>query len=240
MDPTPAIPVLRTSWRVLTFTASREELVRLDRRHLAFGLVSTWLVGMGRYWDDPGAHLLQHLGLGSVIYVLVLSPLLFALVWPLLARDWTLVRVLTLVSLVSPPAALYAIPVERFMSMDAARSANAWFLAVVAAWRVALLFFFLFRLAQLRWFQVIVVALLPLAAIVTVLTGLNLQRVVFDLMGGFREPGPHDIAYEILFGLTMLSVMAIGPLLIAYLTLIVWAQVRKRRAAVPASPGTST
>jgi hypothetical protein len=32
----------------------------------------------GAYWDDPGAHLLQRLGVGSVINVFALSFLLLA------------------------------------------------------------------------------------------------------------------------------------------------------------------
>ena len=48
--------VLKTALRFLTFRASRDELLAPDRRHLAFGLACTWVVGMGRYWDDPGAH----------------------------------------------------------------------------------------------------------------------------------------------------------------------------------------
>ena len=66
--------------RLLTFRITREELARLDGRHLASGLVCTWLVGMGRYWDDPGARWFQHLGIGSVLYVFALSAVLWLLV----------------------------------------------------------------------------------------------------------------------------------------------------------------
>ena len=52
---------LRTMARVLFFRASREELLDLDRRHLALGLLATWLVGIGRYWDSPRARLYQRL-----------------------------------------------------------------------------------------------------------------------------------------------------------------------------------
>src|SRR3712207_7552248 len=44
---------------------------------LAFGLACTWLVGVGRYWDNPRASLLQHLGVGSVVYVFALALLLW-------------------------------------------------------------------------------------------------------------------------------------------------------------------
>ena len=45
---------------------------------------------------------------------------------------------LAFVTLTAPPALLYAIPVERFMTPSAASVTNVWFLAVVAAWRVGL------------------------------------------------------------------------------------------------------
>lgn len=234
-DAAARLPLLRTALRVLTCRVSRDELLRLDRRHLAFGLVATWLVGMGRYWDDPGAHLLQHLGLGSVIYVFAIALFLWLLIWPLGPADWSYPRLLTFVTLVSPPAALYAIPVERFLNLATARSVNVWFLAVVATWRVALLFFYLLRSAQLRWYQVIVAALLPLTVIVTSLTMLNLERAVFDIMSGMGAGTASDGAYEVLFVLTLLSSMAFVPLLLGYLVLVVLAQLRRRARAVDGS-----
>lgn len=104
---------------------------------------------MGRYWDDPRAKPLQHLGLGSVIYILLLSLMLWLVIWPLRPKHWSYFNVLTFVSLTSPPAILYAIPVERLFSREVARSVNVWFLAAVATWRVTLLIFFLHRYAKL-------------------------------------------------------------------------------------------
>ncbi len=49
------------------------------------------------------------------------------------------------VCLTAPPALLYAIPVERFFDAATARNINTGFLAFVAAWRVALLAFYLMR-----------------------------------------------------------------------------------------------
>jgi hypothetical protein len=220
------IDVLRTTARVLCFRASREELLALDRRHLAFGLACTWLVGIGRYWDDPRAHLVQHLGLGSVIYVFALSLFLWLLLWPLAPKDWSWRRLLTFVTLVSPPAALYAIPVERFMSLDAARGLNGLFLAVVAAWRVALLFWFLWHVAAFRA-GLVVAGLLPLTVVVNALFYLNLEHVTFDLMGGFRDPSPNDAAYHLLFVICLLSRIAMVPLVIGYVGMIV-AALRER------------
>ena len=185
---------------------------------------------MGRWWDDPEAHLLQHLGLGSLLYVFVLAFLLWLLIKPLGPQDWSYQGVLTFVALTSPPALLYAIPVERFLDLDTARQINVWFLAFVAAWRVGLLAFYLRRLARLPWYSVIVATLLPLTVIVSVLTALNLERAVFDVMGGLREEGTAgDQAYGVLMGLTLLSVLLVGPLLLVYV--VTWYAQRSKSSS---------
>ncbi|MCZ7678969.1 MAG: hypothetical protein M5U28_09535 [Sandaracinaceae bacterium] len=117
-------PVLRVALRVLTLQVTREELLGLDRRHLTLGLGVTWLVGIGRWWDDPGANLLQHLGLGSLAYVVALSLLLFGVLRPVAGADVTLSRVLTFVTLTAAPGLLYAIPVERFTALEVARTST--------------------------------------------------------------------------------------------------------------------
>lgn len=109
----------RAAFCLLTFRLSLEDFLRLDNRHLYFGLLATWLAGIGRYWDHPNAHILQYAGLGSLCYVVVLSLFLFGLVATLKPDNWHYKRVLTFVTLTSPPALLYAIPVERFMTLEA-------------------------------------------------------------------------------------------------------------------------
>jgi len=182
----------------------------------------TWLVGMGRYWDNPRVGLLQHLGTGSLVYIFILSLFLWLLIWPLRPRHWSYFRVLTFVSLVSPPAVLYAIPVEKFVGLDTANAINAWFLAIVATWRVALLVFFLRRLAELNWFSVITATLLPLTLIVVVLVQLNLEKVVMSMMSGMgSSPSPNDAAYVVLAVLSLLAYLLFLPLVICYLVLVV-------------------
>jgi hypothetical protein len=39
--------VINTTIRLLAFRASREELAALGYKHLALGLLCTWIVGMG-------------------------------------------------------------------------------------------------------------------------------------------------------------------------------------------------
>ena len=220
--------ILNVVIRLLTFRITREELLLFNYKHLAFGIACTWIVGIGRWWDDPGANLLQHLGIGSVVYIFLLSLLLWLVIWPLKPQNWSYRHVLTFVSLTSPPAILYAIPVERFTSLETARSLNVWFLAIVAAWRVALLFFYLRRHARLSAFSIAVAALLPITFIVVTLTVLNLERAVFDVMGGLREGGTaNDSAYGVLVALTILSTILFIPLLVCYIFLSVWSYVRK-------------
>jgi hypothetical protein len=217
--------------RLIFFRASQRELIELNRRHLTIGLGCTWLVGMGRYWDNPRVGLLQHLGVGSVVYVFALSFFLWLIIWPARPRHWSYFRMLTFVTLVSPPAVLYAIPVQMVFSLDTSNEINAWFLALVATWRVALLFFFLRRLGELGWTEIIVTSLLPLTLIVNVLTALNLDKVVFNLMGGTGTRSPNDAAYGVLFLLSFVSILLFIPLVVIYLVLVVlrFIDVRKER-----------
>lgn len=207
--------------RLIFFRVSREELVTLHWRHLALGLLCTWLVGMGRYWDNPRVGLLQHLGLGSVIYIFVLSLFLWLIIWPLRPQNWTYFKVLTFISLVSPPAVLYAIPVEKLVGLDVANAINAWFLAIVASWRVALLIFYLLRGGNLEVFPTFVATFFPLTIIIVALTVLNLEKVVFDIMGGGGNRSPNDSAYAVLFLLSVLSILLFIPFVICYLWLLV-------------------
>lgn len=175
---------------------------------------------MGRYWDNPRVELLQHLGVGSVIYIFALSMLLWIIILPLKPKDWTYFRVLTFVSLVSPPAILYAIPVEMFFGIDTSNSLNALYLLIVSVWRVSLLIFFLKRLAGLEWFSILVATLLPITLIINALVILNLEKVVFNFMGGFRERSANDTAYQVLWLIALLSNIVFIPILIAYSVII--------------------
>ncbi len=221
--------LLVSAGRVLGFLASGDELRALERRHLLFGLVCVWLVGIGRWWDDPNAHLLQHLGLGSVAYVFVLSALLWLFVRSLGPAEPRYTALLTFVCLTAPPAALYAIPVERFVDLQTARTLNAWFLAVVAAWRLALFGMWLRRAADFSWLRTVVSMLLPTTLVVATLTVLNLERAVFDIMGGLRVAGTsNDLAYATLFALTAWSMIAFPVLLVFWLGLLVRDWTRRR------------
>lgn len=200
-------PSLWKLWfRLLTFRTRVDDYQAFNRNHLLAGLFVTWIVGMGRYWDDPKAEWLQLWGVGSVIYVFLLSAVFWIIVKPLEPKI-TYFNILTFITLTSPPAILYAIPVEKWMSLESANMLNLRFLQVVALWRLALLFRYLYYHTRLGWPAVFCCAMMPVSLIIWVLFELNLHHVVFNIMGGIRDadPSSQDAAYEALFLMGMLS-----------------------------------
>ncbi len=214
--------VLVTQANFLLFRHARPDLKNRFPDWLVYILIVTWLTGIGRYWDHPGAEPWQYAGLGSIIYVFILSAFLYLVVWPLRPANWNYPDVLMFVGLTSLPGLLYAIPVERFLPLETAQLVNVWFLGIVACWRVALYIRFLVTAAQLDLFRVIVATLLPLSAIVAALAMLNLEHVVFSLMSGIREgdESANDIAYTVVFTLSVFAFLTFPVTLIAYLVAI--------------------
>lgn len=225
--------LLMDEFRFLTFRRMSPAIRDHWKAFLVFGLTFTWLAGVGRYWDNPRAHVWQYLGLGSLAYVVVLALIIWALVAPLRPRNWSYRNVLLFITLTAPPAMLYAIPVERFLTSGDAVVANIAFLATVASWRVVLYALFLKRIAGLPLVSVIVCTLLPLTIIVVTLTALNLEHVVFKIMGGLRpdEQTANDGAYSVVVLLSLLSVMLAPVVLLAYAVLVYRARYRANDSA---------
>ena len=120
------------------------------------------------------------------------------------------------------PGLIYAVPVERFLSPEAARTANVWFLGVVATWRMALYGIYLRRYARMAILPLVVQLLFPVVVILAALTALNLEHAVFDIMGGIqRETTSADAAYAVVVGLTLASVV-IAPVLILIYLVLAW------------------
>ena len=218
--------ILRIQFAFLAFRPVRIPLQQDRWQWIGFVLLVTWLAGIGRYWDHPAAYLWQYFGLGSIAYIFCLSLLLFLVVWPLPPANWTYPGVLVFVGLTSLPALLYAIPVERVVDLRIAQSINAWFLGVVAVWRVALLVRYLIASAKLHWSIVVTVSMLLLSGIVFALSLLNLEHVVFDIMAGIREEdaSPNDLAYVVVFTLAFISVFAFPISLVLYVAAVVHRQ----------------
>ena len=215
--------VIVTEIKFLAFKPIRPDLKNLGNYYLALGIISAWLAGIGRYWDNPRADLWQYFGLGSLVYIFIMSAILWVLIKPLRPENWSYKSVLIFVGMTSPPAILYAIPIERFVTLDTAQTVNVWFLAVVAVWRIILLFQYLTRSACLNGVTVFVAAVLPLVIIVSTLAILNLEHVVFRIMAGLaeNERSSNDTAYGILLMITYFSLFASPILLIMYITMII-------------------
>lgn len=220
------------TWAFLSFRSFRPDLSSNYPRWLLWGFGWTWLAGIGRYWDHPRAHWWQMAGLGSLAYVVVLASVLWLVIAPLRPRAGRWHEVLLFVTLSSPPALLYAIPVERFLSLEHAAAANGWFLGIVAVWRVALWVLFLLRAGRLQSGEVLIATLLPLTVIVTTLASLNLEHVVYSLMSGIREQDSSsaDTAYAIVIALTFYSWLVLPFTVVSYAYYVYRAQVNSRRA----------
>lgn len=181
------------------------------------------MAGLGRYWDHPDAYWWQYLGLGSLVYVVILASIIFVLLMPFRPNSWTYKNVLLFVTLTSPPAILYAIPVEKFLSMDTSASINIWFLAIVAIWRVALYVYFLRTLAKLNGIVILVASLLPITLIIVTLSLLNLEHATFQIMAGINasEQTSADGAYLTVVVLSLGSAILLPILVITYLCIVV-------------------
>ena len=227
--------ISRQTFRFLTFQS-----LEIDtKRDLVFlsiaGVVFAWIAGLGRYWDHPSAHLWQYMGLGSVAYIFVLSALIWILALPLRPERWSYLSVLTFVGLTSPLAWLYAIPVERFVPISTAVTANVLFLAIVAVWRVALYIYFLRIVAKLSDAKVFVLTLLPLTGIIFALVVLNLEHAVFEIMAGLETERTgseviHDGVYQFVILLGMGSFFAAPILFLLYLWLFISEGLKSRSA----------
>ncbi|MEM9752901.1 MAG: hypothetical protein AAF916_05895 [Planctomycetota bacterium] len=204
-----------TVWfRVLTLRFDAADIASLGAVHLALGTLAVWAVGVGRYWDSPRAEVLQKFGIGSLIYVPVLAGLLWFVAGALNPERGGYVKLLTFLTLTAPPAAIYAIPIEWWVSMPKAQNLNAWALGVVAVWRVAMYARYLHVWNRLPALPLTIALLLPITGIVVALAMLNLEHVVFNIMGGLgqSEPSAADQRYGIVVGLAFLSIY-LAPLL---------------------------
>lgn len=212
------LEVLKTQLSFLFFKQVKPNLEKYQKEYLVMVLSFTALAGMGRYWDNPRAHWWQLIGLGSLMYLFIMTFFLWAIIYPLRPQNWSYRNVLIFVGMTSPPAILYAIPVEKFMSMKEAQSINVYFLGIVALWRMVLLFRYLSHSAKLSSIYILVAGSLPIVLIVAGLTFLNLEHVVFSIMGGLRpeDVSGNDGTYFVLLLITYSSLFVAPILLLIY------------------------
>lgn len=86
---------------------------------------------------------------------------------------------------------------------------------LVPTWRNVFL-----TVVRLLSFRATTEELLPLSAIVVVLSALNLEHVVFNLMGGLVPRSENDDSYAVVLFLAFLSLFLFIPLLISYIALV--------------------
>ena len=204
---------LMDEYRFLTFRAPSGAIREHPGAYLAFGLLLTWAAGVGRYWDSPDAFYWQYLGFASLAYVFLLALVLWSLVAPLGPRNWSYRNVLLFLALTAPPALLYAVPVERFLELATAHAVNSAFLAVVATWRVALLFVFLKSVAGLTGFTIVIAALLPLALVIDGIALMGFQQVVYQNMVGAHDPEGQTGTGRDIVDLVCMLAMVLTPVL---------------------------
>ena len=229
--------ILRDKFRLLTFRKPGAGIGAHPGAYFAFGLCMTWMAGIGRYWDRDDAQIWQTMGFGSLAYVCCFALLLWLLVAPLGPTNWSYRKVLLFVTLTSPPALLYAIPVEALVTPSVAAALNTGFLAAVAAWRVALLVVFVKQVAGLNGRKLTVATLLPLALIVDVLAILGLEHVVYLAMLGMSDVAASDgeVAPAILCVITDFSILATPVLVACYCLIAFKARATRIQRAVRSS-----
>jgi hypothetical protein len=145
---------------------------------------------MGRHWDVADATLVQASGLVSIAFVVGLAAVIWIIAGPFGPANWSYQRVLTFLTLAAPPAAVYAIPVERMFAPEIAQHLNLAFMVFVSLWRLSLLLFFLTRLGRLPLARAVVATLLPVSIVVAGLTGLRLEDATFRAMVGLTIDQP--------------------------------------------------
>lgn len=187
----PLIPRLKAAFvdqgKFLVFLLKTKDYKRLGWEHVAVGLLFTWLVGIARNWDYANADVAARLGLYSIAYVFLLSPLIWALTIPLQVEESKFVRVLAAVCMTAPYGLIYGIPVEMMFETDTAAAINLWFLGIVATFRVASLGHFLVLGICRSITSMIGVLSLPICIIAVLLTITGRSGKVIELMSGLRQ-----------------------------------------------------
>jgi hypothetical protein len=133
-----------------------------------------------------------------------------------------------MLTMTAAPGLIYAVPVEQFLNENTARVVNFSFLAIVAAWRMALYFHFLRGAAQLPTIAAIVAALLPPTLIMAVVSAYGFLEVVASAMGGTDLPPDAALIANSLFWIAAACWIALPILLLFWVALIF---LRRRRPA---------
>ncbi len=221
--------VLGDFWRFICFQPLRGDIRKDWFAYLAIGVATTWLVGFGRTWDFHVAPWWFRTGFTSIVYALVLSLFIWGMVHPLKPERWSYRNVLLMVMMTALPGLIYAIPVERFVSIQTAQLLNLAFLVVVAGWRMALYRHFLQTVAKLPPYETLVAWLLPPGIIIAVISLFGFLDAVLRGMSGDRADNPNELATDVFLFIGLITWIALPFLLLAYVVLAI----RRQRDARP-------
>lgn len=210
--------ILNDYVRFVRFQALEGDVRTHRTAYLIVGLLITWIVGFGRTWDVADAPIWLRTGLTSIAYTFALAGFIWLIGLALKPARWSYLNVLLMVLMTALPGIIYAIPVERFMSADAARAVNMVFLLIVATWRMLLYRRFLDEVAQLPKTEARVAWLLPPTIIVAVLGAIGSLNAIARNMGGVRDPMGETIDGIILW-ITLCSWIVLPFLLILFVVL---------------------
>lgn len=228
--------VLADFGRFALFQPLKGDPAKHWRTYLLVGFAITWIVGFGRYWDNPSAPFLLRSGVTSIFYTLTLSAFIWLLVLGLKPERWSYRNVLLMVTMTALPGIIYAIPVEMMLDANTAGAVNMILLAIVAAWRMALYFIFLKRVARLPTVPLLIGWLLPPALIVAVLGYFGMIYVISAGMGGVRDADPNLVAMETLAVIGLISWLCLPLLVPAYIISAVLRHKRPNDEAKAMSP----
>lgn len=208
----------RTLFRILGFSAKREEIEANAAPLLIVALVITWIVGLGRWWDDPReVPIFVRMGFGSVLYVLSLAAALWMVAYPITLDRMGYRSFLAFVAATSLPGLVYAVPIEQLAGDNAASTYNLNALGFVSLYRVSLLVWFYWKILEIDFGNAVVATLLPISGIVLALTGMGHGARVMDIMGGLRDRMPKSAMEEVI-GLLGCLAWVVGPVcLLIYL-----------------------
>ena len=188
--------LVSTQIRFLLFLSIKPDLKQHFGYYFSFILVVTWLVGVGRYWHNPDSLIWQRAGLSSLIYIFVVSQLLYLVVLPLRPKNWSYKEAFVLLGLTSLPGLLYAFPLESFMSFFETQIANALLFLVIGAWRFALCARSIYTLTKIGFWPTITATLVFIAAVNIPLALINMGR---PILSEYREDqAPYDLIYLII------------------------------------------
>lgn len=212
---------LRSIGRILTFRATCGDIENDVWPLLLIGVLLTWAVGFGRWWDDPRElPYFARMGFGSVLYVFVLSGLLWVISYPLAKEKVGYADFAAFVAATSVPGFVYALPIEAISASSTASFYNIAALVFVSAYRVSLLLWFLSKILDMKHWRATVCAFLPISGITFFISLADFGDKIVNMMGGFRGNVSQTASQAVVLWIGYVSFCAAPILLIAYISSI--------------------